>query len=109
MATKAIHLELVSDMTSQAFIAAFKRFVARRGHCQEIWSDHGATFIAAEKELLQMWKQGRNELPEELRKLLDERGTRWKYIPPGAPNFGRLWEAGVKSTKYHLRVIHQIP
>ena len=52
-----------------------------------------------------MWKQGRNELPEELRKLLDERGTRWKYIAPGAPNFGGLWEAGPKSTKYHLKRI----
>ncbi|XP_063390141.1 uncharacterized protein LOC134675762 [Cydia fagiglandana] len=98
MSTKAIHLELVSDMTTEAFIAAFKRFVSRRGHCKELWSDHGTTFVAAEKELLKMWQQGRNEIPEDLLKSLDDRGTRWRYIPPGAPNFGGLWEAGVKST-----------
>lgn len=32
-------------------------------------------------------------------------GTNWSFIPPGAPHFGGLWEAGVKSVKYHLRWI----
>lgn len=103
MSTKAIHLELVSDMTTDAFIASFKRFVSRRGHCKELWSDHGTTFIAAEKELLKMWQQGRNEVPADLVTTLDDKGTRWRYIPPAAPNQGGLWEAGVKSSKYHLK------
>lgn len=32
MATRAIHLELVGDLTADAFIAAFKRFTSRRGY-----------------------------------------------------------------------------
>lgn len=103
MATKALHLELVSDMTAEAFIACFKRFIARRGHCHELWSDHGTNFVASEKILMEMWEQGKGELPEELRVLLDAQNTRWRYIPPGAPNFGGLWEAGIKSVKYHLK------
>lgn len=34
--TKSIHLKLVSELSTAAFIAAFKRFVARRGRCSEV-------------------------------------------------------------------------
>lgn len=51
MATKAIHLELVGDMTSEAFIGAFKRFVARRGKCIHLYSDQGRNVIGVNKEL----------------------------------------------------------
>lgn len=34
---------------------------------------------------------------------LSSDGILWKFIPPGTPHFGGIWEAGVKSLKYHLR------
>ena len=36
MATRAVHIEVVEDYSSEAFIAAFHRFMARRGHCKEL-------------------------------------------------------------------------
>jgi len=48
-ATKAVHLELISDLISEAFIAAFKRFISRRGRPAHIYSDNGITFGRANK------------------------------------------------------------
>ena len=42
MATKAIHLELVSDLTYEAFIAALKHFIARGGLIDHLYSDNGS-------------------------------------------------------------------
>ena len=44
LAVKAIHLELVSDYSSPAFIAAYKRFTSRRGIPSHMHSDRGTTF-----------------------------------------------------------------
>lgn len=48
--TRAIHLEAVSDLMSQGFIAAFRRFVSYRGHCADLYSDNGLNFVGATKE-----------------------------------------------------------
>lgn len=98
MATRAIHLEVVSDMTTQAFLAAFKRFVWRREHCAHIWSDNGTTFVGASKELKEIVT-----IEKSAAEHLENSGTKWHFIPPRAPNFGGLWEAGIKSTKFHLK------
>ncbi|XP_043466366.1 uncharacterized protein LOC122501154 [Leptopilina heterotoma] len=100
-ATKAIHLEAVSDMTTASFMAAFRRFTGRRGLCRQIFSDNGTTFQGADRELRSMFKRGSAFYSETAATLAND-GTEWRFIPPNSPHFGGLWEAGVKSAKHHL-------
>ncbi|XP_055911959.1 uncharacterized protein LOC129945983 [Eupeodes corollae] len=104
MSTKAIHLELVSDLTTDAFIAALRRFVSRRGKCSNIYSDNGTNFHGARRCLNEMHtlviSQSHNDA---VTAALAMDSISWHFIPPSAPHFGGLWEAGVKSVKLHLR------
>ncbi|XP_044755073.1 uncharacterized protein LOC123314027 [Coccinella septempunctata] len=102
LCTKAVHLELVSGYSSADFIAAFRRFTSRRGHCTDLYSDQGTTFIGADKELKELYKKSSSFIKDITKKLSDE-STQWHFNPPAAPHFGGIWEAAVKSTKHHLR------
>ncbi|HGJ5890207.1 MAG TPA: DUF1759 domain-containing protein [Arsenophonus apicola] len=104
LCTKAVHLEVVSDLTSTTFIASFRRFVARRGHCAELLSDNATTFRGADKELRSLFR-GASDFFKEVSEVIASDGTHWSFIPPYSPHFGGLWEAAVKSAKYHLRRI----
>ncbi|KAJ0169355.1 hypothetical protein K1T71_015239 [Dendrolimus kikuchii] len=103
MVSKAVHIELVSDLTSQGFLTAFKRFVARRGPCTDLWRVNGTNFVGAARELKILLTSENSTLQEELSKALATNGTFWHFIPPHSPNFGGLWEAGIKSIKFHLK------
>lgn len=103
MVTKAIHLEVVSDLSAQGFIAGFTRFVGRRGFISDIWSDNGTNFVGASKELRHLVAAEQSSVAVDIKEWLGNNGTTWHFIPPHAPNFGGLWEAGVKSTKFHLK------
>lgn len=103
MVSKAIHLEAISDLSSQGFIAGFKRFVARRGAVTDVWSDNGTNFVGASKELRHLVDVEKSTVATEIGEWLGNSSVTWHFIPPHAPNFGGLWEAGVKSTKFHLR------
>ncbi|XP_071578771.1 uncharacterized protein [Temnothorax nylanderi] len=102
-ATKAVHLELVSDLTTDSFIAALKRLISRRGKPERIYSDNATNFVGAQrqiKELYNLLKTDDARVPIE--HFLREQKTEWSFIPPNAPHFGGLWEAAVKSVKFHL-------
>lgn len=102
--TKAIHLELVSDLTTEAFLASLRRFVSRRGKPAQVYSDNGSNFVGANHEL----KELGNFLhinAGNLTESLENEGIAWSFIPPHSPHFGGLWEAGVKSTKFHFKRI----
>ncbi|GFW92498.1 integrase catalytic domain-containing protein [Trichonephila clavipes] len=100
--SKAIHIEIVSDLTSDAFIATLKRFFSRRGKCAKLYSDNGKTFVGANKELKRFLKLIEDS-DDNLAGFLSAEGIEWKFIPPRAPSFGGLWEASVNSIKYYLK------
>lgn len=103
MVYKTIHLELVSNLTSEAFIAALERFIAiRAGSVEHIYSDNGRNFVGANKLLREAFEAWNTE---EIAQQLNLQGIEWHFNVPSAPHHGGLWEAAVKSTKYHLKRI----
>ncbi|XP_030767500.1 uncharacterized protein LOC115891216 [Sitophilus oryzae] len=109
MSTKAVHLELVSDLTSECFIAALNRFTSRRGKPKNIYSDNGLNYVGANRELSQVYNF-LNENAAYLGNKLADENIFWHFIPANSPTFGGLWEAGIKSAKHHIkRVIGNTP
>lgn len=99
--TKAIHLELVSDLTADAFIAALRRFTSRRGVPCNVYSDNGTNFVGASKKLSKL-RQCPSINEKNIYDHLSSEMITWHFIPPSSPHFGGLWEAGIKSVKTHL-------
>jgi len=91
-ATKAVHLELTSDLSTETFLAAFRRFVARRGRVSHIYSDCGSAFVGADRLLKHYSREACHSLK-----------IAWHFSSPGSPHFNGLAEAGVKSTKANLK------
>ncbi len=50
LTTKAVHIELCLDLTTEEFMAALRRFCSRRGTPSEIFSDNGTNFVEANNE-----------------------------------------------------------
>lgn len=68
---------------------------------ESIYSDNGTTFKGADKQLSQSYHAALHNANFQNKIAADN--VQWHFIPPSAPHFGGLWEAGVKSTKHHLR------
>ena len=97
-ASKAVHLETVSSLTSDAMVAALRLFITRRGVSSQIVSDNATNFVGARRDL--------NELEKVVRAGAQSYSSiEWLFLPPRSPNFDGLWEAAVKSMKRHLHRI----
>ena len=79
----------MSDLTSFAFLASLKRFVARRGLCKTIHSDNGRNFVGAQNELKELVERLDNETTQSnIQAALANVGIEWKFNVPYAPHRG---------------------
>jgi hypothetical protein len=101
MVTRAIHLELAHDLSSDSFMMCLKNFTFRRGYCKEMYSDNGTNLVGASRELAAEWKQ---IIPTVAEKSA-EMEMQWHFNPPGAAHFGGAWERLIQSVKKYLAII----
>ncbi|XP_058827609.1 uncharacterized protein LOC131687534 [Topomyia yanbarensis] len=101
--TKAVHIELVSDLSPQGFLSALRRFIARGGLPSDLYSDNGKNFEGAANELDEVYRMLQDE--SQMLQITSDRACEritWHFSPPKAPHFGGLWEAAVKVAKRQL-------
>ncbi|GFW16987.1 hypothetical protein TNCV_2761151 [Trichonephila clavipes] len=96
LATKAVHIEAVGDLTTDFFIAALRRFRARRSATRHIYSDNGTNFVGARRKLDEIRKLWLS-LPsnEAISYYLSKSSIDWPFITPSSPHFGGTWESGI--------------
>lgn len=87
-----------------SFIEVLKRFVSRRGKPSDIYSDNGSNFVGANRALKELGNFLHNHAKILTEKICNS-GIQWHFIPANSPHFGGLWEAGIKSSKAHLKRI----
>ena len=102
LTTRAVHLEVAGDLSTDSFIVALRRFRGRRGNPKTIRSDNGTNFVGANREL-----------GEALRSLSQERITgelsrkeiTWYFNPPSSPHMGGIFESMVKQVKRAMKTV----
>ena len=94
--TRAVHLEVVMNLSEETFILAFRRFASRKSLPKTMISDNGTTFIAAAKQLTRS-----SAVIEKLNNF----GTTWKFIPKRAPWYGGFWERLIGLTKDSIKKV----
>ncbi|XP_063420482.1 uncharacterized protein LOC134705689 [Mytilus trossulus] len=91
--TRAVHLEVVDNLTEETFILAFRRFVSRKSLPKTMISDNATTYIAAAKHIENLTRSA------SLTETLNNYGTTWTFIPKRAPWYGGFWERLIGITK----------
>lgn len=108
MTTRSCHLEVATSLSTPCFLAAFKRFLSRRGPIKVLHTDNATNFQGTASYLRDLYKFLKDEYYPKLEMECAESRITWKPICPTTPHFGSCWESMIKVTKTILfRVIGQ--
>ena len=105
LASRAVHLEIAFGLDVDSFLSAFYLMINRRGLPEEIISDNGTNFVAAEKELRKLT----NEILKDPKfvSIMISKKIKWTFNPPYAPHFGGIFETMIKAAKTAIVAILQ--
>ena len=95
--TRAVHLEVVSDLTEKSFLQAFRRFTGCKSLPYHTISDNASTYLAAADELKQLFQS------PSLKDSLTRQGVEWQFIPKRVPWYGGFWERLIGLTKKAIK------
>ncbi|XP_053400768.1 uncharacterized protein LOC123558691 [Mercenaria mercenaria] len=97
--TRAVHLEVVPDLSTASFMQAFRRFSSRHSLPEIMVSDNCTMFEAASQEIHRLYSA------RKLHDSLSSKGTEWRFIPKRAPWYGGWWERLIGMTKEALKKV----
>jgi len=101
---RAVHLEMATSLSTDAFLNAFERFCSRRGVPTDVISDNGTNFVGAQRELKALVAEFDQD---KISSHAANRSIKWSFNPPLAPHFGGVHEAMVKSAKRAVYAVLQ--
>lgn len=97
---RAVHLEIVQDLSTQSFLRALQRFVSHHGWPRTFISDYGKSLVGTKRELRKLFLEGRKAMSDfaVLHKI------QWKFTTPHSPHKGGIYESLIKQKKQSLHV-----
>ena len=102
MSSRAIHLEVAENLSTDAYINALRRFVCRRGNVECIVSDNGTNLVGTNKELresIQHWNK------EHIKDRLRQRKIQWDFNPATGSHHGGVFEREIRTIRKTLNSI----
>ena len=105
LVTRAVHLEVCHDLSTDCLLMTIRRFVSRRGYPDLIVSDNGKNFIGANQAMSFKFQRSYKPDNEYIRLQLAEQNIQWTFNPPLAPHFGGVWERLIQTAKRRLLTV----
>ncbi|KAK5862062.1 hypothetical protein PBY51_017494 [Eleginops maclovinus] len=105
MASRALHIDLASSLSTESFLMAYQRFAAIRGHPLKVWSDPGTNFVGARSLLEDLYTFLQSQDTASLEEYAVKNGTSWtwKVLPADSPHRNGAAEAAVRIAKRALQ------
>jgi len=100
LVTRAIHIEKLHSLDTDAFLNAFIRFVSRRGMPESVRSDNGTNFVGGERELVDCIAKWNDD--HRLADHLLLKDVKWIFNPPAASHMGGAWERLIRTVRQGL-------
>lgn len=95
MVSRAVHIEVLDDLSTDSFVNALRRLIAIRGPVKRIFCDQGTNFIGANTE----FKKALETTKEPLRSYLTEQQCEFHFNTPSASHMGGVWERQIRTAR----------
>ena len=96
LSTRAVHIEVIEELSSSSFINALRRLIAIRGPVRIFRSDRGTNFVGSTEDL---GIQAINTDDTQLKEFLSKNQSTWLFNPPHASHMGGVWERMIGVTR----------